>query len=128
MERETKQQKQIYEVLEECKSHPTLLELTHLVKEKYPNIGQATVYRFVRRYMKRGIVMKLSSFDEDRYDINVNHQHFQCVCCGKIEDVFLKNDVVSLVEDSLKDKKVLNAQILVQGICDDCKEKYEEEM
>ena len=44
MERNTRQQQQIIEILKETKSHPTIKELCDLVNSKYPNIGQATIY------------------------------------------------------------------------------------
>ena len=129
MERDTKQQKQIYEVLKDCKSHPTLQQLTHLVREKYPRIGQATVYRFIQRYTKRGLISKIPTLDNSyRYDIQLDHQHFECILWGKIEDIVFHETIKKEIQKTIGKNRILFPQVLIQGVCEECKEKYEKEM
>ncbi len=129
MERQTKQQKQIFAVLKNCKCHPTLKELTELVASSYPAIGQATIYRTVKRLVEKGLVERLPAQGQIyRYDVNVDHYHFQCLRCGHLEDIYLDKGMVNELVSSLPDHDIQRTEILFSGLCQRCKEKDEKKM
>lgn len=123
MERETMQRKQILDVLINCYTHPTIKDLYELVKEKYPNIGQATVYRTINKLVKENIVVKIECSDGIHYDYNRKHYHFYCKSCHNIIDVFLEsNDIDNLLSYSNLSNYQVNS-LVFEGICSNCKGK-----
>lgn len=123
MERNTKQKKKIYEVLDNCQSHPTLQELTKLVKDEDASIGQATVYRVINKLCLTGEVLTLASLDHQlRYDIAKDHYHFQCMKCGKIEDIFYNNNEQEMIKKLFSNRKVNTFDFIGYGICSNCLE------
>ena len=47
--RNTKQKHIILDILNDNRIHPTIYEIYELAKQKYPSIGQATIYRNVNK-------------------------------------------------------------------------------
>ena len=121
MERLTKQKQLIYEALKECHLHPTLLELTELVKEKDSSIGQATVYRTINKLVENGEVAKLVSVDHNyRYDVSKDHYHFQCTNCGVIEDIFYSSEKLKKVKELFKNQNINSIDLIGYGLCKKC--------
>ena len=120
MERETNQRKQILEVISNCYTHPNIKELSMLVKEKYPSIGQATVYRTVNKLVKDGIVTRIDCSTGTYYDFNNNHYHFRCLHCGKISDIYLSDDVINKILSNVSSNKIIKVNLVLEGICEEC--------
>lgn len=125
--RKTKQKEIIYEILKENRIHPTIQEIYLLAKAKYPNIGQATVYRNINKLVEEGSILKLPSTDDEsyRYDINIApHSHLVCNCCGKIVDIFNTNydKMINYIEEE-NCIKVTKSLLVLEGICSKCKNK-----
>ena len=125
MERETVQQRQIYEIIRTCKSHPTIQQVCTLVKEKNPSIGQATVYRAINRLLKKGKIKRIPLEDGYHYDVCSNHYHFQCDCCSKIEDLPFDQDLLEMIDHSMIPRIIDPEALMFHGLCCECKEKYE---
>ena len=121
MERNTIQKRQILDVIMNCYTHPTIKELYELVNEKYPNIGQATVYRTINKLVQDDIVIRIDCNDGTHYDYNREHYHFYCLDCGRITDVYLNSNVVDELLSSSKLTEVKHINIVFEGICDNCK-------
>ena len=123
MERNTKQKKKIYEVLDNCHAHPTLQELTKLVKKEDASIGQATVYRVINKLSLTGEVLTIASLDHQlRYDIAKDHYHFQCMKCGKIEDILYNNNEQEMIKKLFSNRKVNTFDFIGYGVCSNCLE------
>ena len=119
MERNTKQQQQILEILKESKSHPTIKELCDLVNEKYPNIGQATIYRTINKLVLDNKILRIACPNGIHYDYHKEHYHFYCLRCGKIIDLNLNHDfIVNLL--STKDLNIFKVDLLLEGVCPNC--------
>ena len=69
--------------------HPTAGDLVKLVLESNPTIGQATVYRNINKLVDEGILLKIPTTNNFRYDINTHtHAHLTCKECGSVIDLY----------------------------------------
>ena len=87
-ERQTQQKQIIYTALTTL-DHPTATEVYGWVKEKYPTVSRATVFRVLGGFAGHGKALELrAAGNEVRYDYNVTpHYHARCECCGRVADV-----------------------------------------
>ncbi len=69
------------------KSHVTAKDVFEKVRQEYPNIGFATVYRFLKQTSRFGITSELRlGHAPTRYELKIreHHHHIVCIKCGKI--------------------------------------------
>lgn len=123
----TRQKEIIYGVLKTL-SHPSATMVYERVREEYPNLSRATVFRVLSQFAADGDIKKLEFSDTDvRYDWRTaDHYHFRCRCCGNIEDSdfpFMENLLrdVSLPEGYVVEKH--DVQFI--GLCPACRERGE---
>ena len=132
----TNQRKILYEVLSENKDkHLSTEEIYDLIKDRYPKIGIATIYRTLLLFEEIGLVYK-HNFDDgyQRYEIlspndNEVHQHHHLVCkqCGTIIEV--KEDLMNSLEEIVEKQynfEILNHVVKFTGICAQCRDKENE--
>ena len=117
-------------LLENNSKHLSAEDVFQRVKEKYPEIGLATVYRTLELLCDLKIIVKANFGDGvSRYDFkesgakHFNH-HLICVKCGKIIEVEddLLYDVEQIVEHEFN-FKVLNHRLTFHGVCHECQMK-----
>lgn len=117
-------------LLDNAQSHLSTEEIYSLVKERFPDIGLATVYRTLLLLDEIGLIHKID-FDDgrSRYEI-INreekhlHHHLLCTVCGRIDEV--KDDLLEKLEKQILEKngfKVKNHNLKFYGTCKDCLEK-----
>jgi Fur family ferric uptake transcriptional regulator len=129
----TKQRKVIFEILsEKQEEHLSPEEIYEHIKDIYPEIGLATIYRTLQLFEEIGLVYKLN-FDDGcyRYEIlSVNskevHQHHHLICkkCGKIIEV--KEDLMNSLEEIIEKQynfEIKNHIVKFTGICSQCRNK-----
>ena len=95
------------------------------IREEYPEISLATVYRNLAALCDSGDIIALGAKGKERYDGNVNyHNHFFCTQCGAVEDIMSHVEITGLdqVEDEI-DGKITSASIVFRGICGKCLDK-----
>lgn len=75
--------------------HPTAESIYISVRKEYPNISLGTVYRNLSLLVDMGHVIKVPCEDGSvHFDGRVMpHYHFQCICCKKIYDIELTDDL-----------------------------------
>lgn len=122
-ERNTLQKKLIKETVLDMCTHPTADQVYDVVKEKYPNIGRATVYRVLADLAERGDVYRVKVIDgPDRFDKTVcKHYHVKCVKCGKVADTCVP--VVEGMEDLASESSgfdIIGHEVGFTGICPEC--------
>jgi len=90
----TSQREAIVQVLlNHEKEHLSVEEVYMLVKNSYPNLGLATVYRTLELLCELHIVEKMNFGDGmARYDLRgdeTDHMHHHLICnvCGKLEEI-----------------------------------------
>jgi len=119
----TPQRLAVYEILLKRDDHPTVEEIYEEVKEIYPFVSLATVYRTVETLESLGFIKKVAYWGNSvRYDANVmEHDHLVCVMCGSITD--LKMNLSYDVPENVDGFKVLSHSLYIYGVCPSCQRK-----
>jgi Fur family ferric uptake transcriptional regulator len=127
----------ILDILSRFPGHPSADEIFFMVKQMYPQIGLATVYRTLELLSNMGLVHKLD-FGEGkaRYELaqgpetKGHHHHLICIRCHKVIDYEEisenEKELLKEAEESLEKKygfKITDHMIQFYGICKDCQEK-----
>lgn len=118
-------------LLENEEDHLSAEDVYFLVKEKYPEIGLATVYRTLELLTELKIVDKINFGDGvSRYDLRKEgathfHHHLVCIECGSVDEIQedLLEDVEEIVERNWN-FKIKDHRLTFHGICHRC---YKEE-
>lgn len=83
----TPQRLAVYDMLAHTKEHPTAEMIFDAVKEKYPSMSFATVYKSVEIFSRLHIIQVLNTGEDSfRYDARVDEHPISSVCsaagCG----------------------------------------------
>ena len=119
MTKHSRQRDAVYTELCSRKDHPTADELYLSLKNDFPKLGLATVYRNLTLLEKEGKVLRIRGESCDRFDGDVSeHCHFICDKCGKVTDISLE----TVPEVVIKDFKgiVKGKMIICSGLCEEC--------
>lgn len=123
-------------VMEAIADHPgehlTAEEIYELVKNKYPEIGLATIYRTVQVLVDLQIIDKVS-FDDGfaRYEMGElaregRHHHHHAICqnCGAV--ISFEDDLLDALEQAVFDAtgfRVTDHEVKLYGYCEKCSRK-----
>lgn len=121
----------ILEVLEDRPNeHLTAEEIYECVKEKYPEIGLATVYRTIQLLSELNLIDKLNLDDGYvRYEIGKqesgvpchHHHHLICLGCGKV--LTFQDDLLETLESKIQNAmefKIQDHEVKFYGYCAEC--------
>ena len=105
--------------------HPTADSIYTSLKKDNPGLSLGTVYRNLSQLTENGYISKLSIPNQsDRYDKNIKpHAHLICERCNNIYDI--ESETISKFINDLSNEQnlsILNYDIVLQGICKNCKE------
>jgi len=126
----TPQRKATFDVLMENPSkHLSTEDIYDLVKEKYPDIGLATIYRTLQLFDDLNIIKKLNFNDGCyRYELSENqrhqHHHLICIQCGTVYE--FDDDLLEDLEHKISINKnftVTDHMVKLFGYCRLCKDK-----
>lgn len=127
----TLQRRSVLDVLiKHCNEHLSTEEIYDFVKENYPEIGLATVYRTVQLFEEMGIVDRLnfddgcSRFELSSEDTVHHHHHLICESCNKVFEV--ENDLLEEIEKEIERKykfKIHDHNVMFYGVCKACEQK-----
>lgn len=126
----TKQRLAILEALNMGQAHVTAQEVYEIVNTKHPEIGFATVYRFLRKLTDNKYVTEVRMGGMPaRYELSPNnhHDHITCVECGKI--VEFQNDHIERLQIEVAQKhdfKLTSHVLELYGVCSNssCRSKH----
>ena len=124
----SRQREIILDTLTRNAVHPTAERLHQIIKSEDPetNLGIATVYRNLKKLAELGIIKKIEGLEEsEHFDHNTHtHYHFLCTKCNRVFDI--DADIAPDVLDKVEKQtgfEVSHYDIVMQGICKDCKTK-----
>lgn len=110
-----------------AKTHLTVRDIFEKISKTHPNIGFATIYRFLKTITELGITSELKmSNTPSRYELksNTHHHHITCTQCGKIIE-FQNKKMEALIQSIIKKNKFsLDHHIIeLYGECSRCSKK-----
>ena len=130
----TNQRLLVLEVLAENRDrHMTAEDIYEMVKEDYPEIGLATIYRTVQLLLEMQLVDRINLDDGcARYEIGElflgeakhHHHHLICKTCGKV--LPFKDDLLEELEGHIEEATgfhVLDHELKFYGQCKECLER-----
>ncbi len=123
----TQQRVQILEVVRSGPSHFTAQEVFEIVSEKNPDIGFATVYRFLKKLSEQDFVTEVRMGGMPaRYEwaAKDHHDHLTCTKCGAI--VEFENQKIEDLQDKIAHRhgfKLTHHILELYGICGECQQK-----
>ena len=115
--------------------HMTVEDIYDLVKEDYPDIGLATIYRTVQLLLEMQLVDRISLDDGCvRYEIGEgtsaekkhHHHHLICRTCVNVQP--FKDDWLDRLESHIEEETgfyVLDHELKFYGKCRECLKKTE---
>ena len=120
----TSQRLAILETLSAGRAHVTAQEVFETVNSRYPDIGFATVYRFLRKMAEQSMVTEVRMGGlPARYELTPrrHHDHLTCTRCGQIVE-FENQGIESLQEKVARDHSFqLTHHVLeLYGVCPRC--------
>ncbi len=115
----------IYTYLVESKSHPTAEEIYKNLREEYPNMSLATVYKTLDTFKKNGLVKEINTKTGfSRFDGNTMlHAHLICTECDGLEDAGINMSELQLSNKIINSNhfNIDSLELLVYGKCSKCK-------
>ncbi len=117
-------------LLENESAHLSAEDVFMKVKDKYPEIGLATVYRTLELLNELNVLDKVNFGDGvSRYDLRKEgaqhfHHHLICIHCGSVEEVEedLLTDVEKIVTRDFN-FDIIDHRLTFHGVCKLCKGK-----
>lgn len=107
--------------------HITAQELFENIKPQHPEIGFATVYRFLRTLTDHKVLSEVRVQGlPARYELanREHHEHISCTTCGKITEFENEQLEKMKAEIALSLGYIMTDHILeLYGICNDCQKK-----
>ncbi|CAM3186670.1 Fur family transcriptional regulator [Saccharomonospora xinjiangensis] len=119
----------VVETLAHIGGHPSAEELLHRVRQRYPTVHRATVYRTLDTLSELGVVTHVHLGDgASTYHLALGpahpgHLHAKCRECGRIVD--LPGDLLGPVADRLAREREFEldpAHVALSGRCGGCRD------
>ena len=104
------------------KSHVTAKEVFEQVKKEFPQIGFATVYRFLKDTVHFGITSELRIKNSPaRYELKIreHHHHIVCTKCGKI--IEFQNELIEKEIEKISESHNFSMQHHIFELYGTCK-------
>lgn len=123
--RVTPQRTAVYQALVETNEHPSAETVFRQVRQVFPCISLDTVNRTLMTLNDMGAAFIVpGSGDAKRFDANLeSHQHFRCVTCKRIFDLYDEpHDEVPVPKNLPAEFTVLRSMVYIEGVCDLCQE------
>lgn len=102
--------------------HLNIEMLYQEVKEAYPNVSLATVYKNIAIMTDSGLLEEVK-IPEKKSVFEVRkepHLHLHCTRCGKIEDVEIDLQALAEQTQNASGFQILHADVVFGGICPEC--------
>lgn len=120
----TPQRIELVRLIAVSEGHPSANQLYEKIKEKFPTMSQATVYKTLALLKDMNQVFEIDLREDSHYDGNRPHPHAHLICmkCNKIVDgeESLDQEAIKRLEQA-SGYTILRPQISLYGLCAECK-------
>ncbi|MDO4178028.1 MAG: transcriptional repressor [Phascolarctobacterium sp.] len=119
----TPQRLAVYEELTKEAWHPSAEMLYERVKEKYPAMSLATVYKTMEILYNVHVIRVLNTPEASlRYDGDISdHAHCQCTICNAIADIWFDKDELTRKVETETEYTITSKELYFFGICPACR-------
>lgn len=120
----TAQRQCIFRALQGDVTHPTAETVHARAVSEMETISLKTVYQTLHELAELGQVAVLDvGTGSVRFDPNVEvaHHHLVCRRCGKVRDVAVDFDNLSVPAGASQGYEVSSAEVVFRGLCGDCR-------
>jgi Fe2+ or Zn2+ uptake regulation protein len=100
--------------------HINIDEIYEDVKEYYPTLSLATIYKNIILMVKQGVIIEVPmNGEKSKYELKKdNHIHLICQSCGEIRDIEISKEKEQILH--IENFQLNNAQINLYGVCEKC--------
>ncbi len=127
----TAQRQCIFRVLQDNVDHPSAESVFEAARTQVPTISLKTVYQTLYELAELGEIAALDlGTGTARFDPNVEraHHHLVCRSCGKVRDLDVRFDGLSVPPGEVQGYEVSSAEVVFRGLCGDCRPPPEPEV
>jgi Fur family peroxide stress response transcriptional regulator len=120
----TPQRVELVRLIAASEGHPSASQLYAKIRNLFPTISQATVYKTLALLKEMNQVLEIDLRDDSRYDGNRPdpHPHLICMKCNKIVDGDLDIDIASIKRlEKASGYHIIRPQIAFYGLCPRCR-------
>ena len=106
--------------------HPSASQFYDQVRQQFPTMSQATVYKTLALLKELGEVLEIDFRDDSRYDGNkpYPHPHLICLNCNRIVDGDnLQTQTMIHELERLSGFEIVSHQLAFFGKCPECRSK-----
>jgi Fur family peroxide stress response transcriptional regulator len=121
----TPQRMELVRLIALSEGHPSAAQLFATIKQKFPTMSQATVYKTLTLLKEMNQVMEIDLHGDSHYDGHrpTAHPHLICTKCNLIMDAEMEIDTRQLRKlEKTSGYQSLRPQITFYGMCPACKQ------
>ena len=124
MAKQFKKRNAILQCLRSTDAHPSAEMVHQMLRESYPDISLATVYRNLNLFKEQGLISSVCSVHgTERFDAETTpHVHFVCDCCDRVLDlaqITIPEALTHQVDDTgCRDS---GCSLTFTGLCRECR-------
>ena len=121
----TAQRQCIFGVLQDNVDHPSAESVYEAARTQVATISLKTVYQTLYELAEMGEIAALDlGTGTARFDPNVEraHHHLVCRSCGKVRDLDVTFDGLSVPPDEVQGYEVNSAEVVFRGLCGECRQ------
>ncbi len=130
MQRFSKKRQAVLDCVLSTRAHPTAEWVYEHLKDAYPDMSLATVYRNLGQLRDAGIIRSIGVVNgEERYDGNISdHPHGVCVLCGRVIDL----PPATIPPEALREIRekagfaISDTALRFNGVCSACSDKLKQ--
>ncbi len=121
--RMTPQRIELVRLIAASEGHPSALQFHQKVKERFPTMSLATVYKTLALLKEVNQVLEIDLRDDNHYDGNRPHPHPHLICtkCKTIIDGEMEIEKSKILElEKSSGFLILQPQVNLYGLCSEC--------
>ena len=124
MAKQFKKRNAILQCLRSTDAHPSAEMVHQMLRQSYPDISLATVYRNLNLFKEQGLISSVCSVHgTERFDAETTpHVHFVCDCCDRVLDlaqITIPEALTHQVDDT--GCRVSGCSLTFTGLCRECR-------